>query len=75
MVGIAIVNSLKVFDQVLLLTNGGPGTSSETLALTMYRETFTLQRYGAGAAVAVFLTIVVVVASVLYLRRQLRPER
>jgi ABC-type sugar transport system permease subunit len=74
-VGIAIVNSLKVFDQVLLLTNGGPGTASETLALTMYRETFTLQRYGAGAAVAVFLTVVVVVASALYLRRQLRPER
>jgi len=73
-VGISIVGSLKVFDQVLLLTNGGPGTASETLALTMYRETFTLSRYGSGAAVAVFLTIVVVVASYAYLRRQLRPE-
>ncbi|MBF4612990.1 carbohydrate ABC transporter permease [Curtobacterium sp. VKM Ac-1376] len=72
-VGISIVGSLKVFDQVLLLTNGGPGTASETLALTMYRETFTLSRYGAGAAVAVFLTVVVVVASWAYLRRQLRP--
>ncbi len=74
-VGISIVGSLKVFDQVLLLTNGGPGTASETLALTMYRETFTLSRYGAGAAVAVFLTIVVVVASWAYLRRQLRPNQ
>ncbi|KQO63438.1 carbohydrate ABC transporter permease [Curtobacterium sp. Leaf261] len=73
-VGISIVGSLKVFDQVLLLTNGGPGTASETLALTMYRETFTLSRYGAGAAVAVFLTVVVVVASWAYLRRQLRPN-
>jgi ABC-type sugar transport system permease subunit len=73
-VGISIVGSLKVFDQVLLLTNGGPGTASETLALTMYRETFTLSRYGAGAAVAVFLTVVVVVASYAYLRRQLRPS-
>lgn len=73
-VGISIVGSLKVFDQVLLLTNGGPGTESETLALTMYRETFTLSRYGAGAAVAVFLTIVVIAASWAYLRRQLRPN-
>ncbi|MFZ7088877.1 carbohydrate ABC transporter permease [Curtobacterium sp. RRHDQ10] len=73
-VGISIVGSLKVFDQVLLLTNGGPGTASETLALTMYRETFTLSRYGAGAAVAVFLTVVVIVASYAYLRRQLRPN-
>jgi len=72
-VGISIVGSLKVFDQVLLLTNGGPGTASETLALTMYRETFTLSRYGSGAAVAVFLTVVVVAASYAYLRRQLRP--
>ncbi|WIB26600.1 sugar ABC transporter permease [Curtobacterium sp. MCSS17_015] len=72
-VGISIVGSLKVFDQVLLLTNGGPGTASETLALTMYRETFTLSRYGSGAAVAVFLTVVVVLASYAYLRRQLRP--
>lgn len=74
-VGISIVGSLKVFDQVLLLTNGGPGTASETLALTMYRETFTLSRYGAGAAVAVFLTLVVVVASWAYLRNQLRTDR
>ncbi|PZF54102.1 sugar ABC transporter permease [Curtobacterium sp. MCSS17_008] len=74
-VGISIVGSLKVFDQVLLLTNGGPGTASETLALTMYRETFTLSRYGSGAAVAVFLTVVVVVASYAYLRRQLRPSQ
>jgi ABC-type sugar transport system permease subunit len=73
-VGITIVGSLKVFDMVLLLTNGGPGTQSETLALTMYRETFTLARYGAGAAVAVFLTVVVIAASWVYLRRQLRGE-
>lgn len=69
-VGMSIVNSLKTFDIVWLLTRGGPGTASETLALTMYRETFTLSRYGYGAAVSVVLTIVVLAASWLYLRRQ-----
>ncbi len=73
-VGINIVNSLKTFDIILLLTNGGPGTASETLALTMYRETFTLSRYGTGAAVAVVLTLIVVAVSWLYLRRQLRAS-
>lgn len=73
-VGINIVNSLKTFDIILLLTGGGPGTASETLALTMYRETFTLSRYGMGAAVAVILTIVVVIASWMYLRRNLRQR-
>lgn len=73
-VGMAIVNSLKTFDIVWLLTQGGPGTASETLALTMYRETFTLNRYGYGAAVSVVLTVVVVAASWLYLRRQSRAR-
>lgn len=73
-VGISVVNSLKTFDIVWLLTQGGPGTASETLALSMYRETFTLARYGAGAAVAVVLTLIVVAASWIYLRRQLRAN-
>ncbi|MHA6626770.1 carbohydrate ABC transporter permease [Pseudonocardia sichuanensis] len=73
-VGISVVNSLKTFDIVWLLTQGGPGTASETLALTMYRETFTLARYGSGAAVAVVLTVVVVAVSWIYLRRQLRAN-
>ena len=73
-VGISVVNSLKTFDIVWLLSKGGPGTASETLALSMYRETFTLARYGAGAAVAVVLTVIVVAASWIYLRHQLRAN-
>lgn len=71
-IGISLVGSLKTFDIVWLLTRGGPGTASETLALTMYRQTFTLSRYGYGAAVAVVLTVIVLAASWIYLRRQLR---
>lgn len=73
-VGISLVASLKTFDIVWLLTKGGPGTASETLALTMYRQTFTLSRYGYGAAVAVVLTVIVLLASWIYLRRQLRTN-
>lgn len=73
-VGMALANSLKTFDLVWLLTSGGPGTASETLALTMYRQTFLLSRYGLGAATAVVLAVIVVAASWLYLRRSLRPE-
>jgi ABC-type sugar transport system permease subunit len=73
-VGISIVNSLKTFDIIWLLTGGGPGGASETLAVTMYQQTFTLSRYGVGAAVAVFLTVIVIAASWVYLRRQLRAS-
>lgn len=71
-VGLAIVASLKTFDIVWVMTQGGPGRSSETLAVTMYRETFVAQKYGYGSAVAVVICVIAVVASLLYLRRQLR---
>lgn len=73
-VGLSIVASLKTFDIVWAMTKGGPGTASETLALTMYKETFVNSEYGLGSAVAVFLTIVTLLASVIYLRQQLSPK-
>ena len=56
-------------------TQGGPGTSSETLALSMYKETFVLNDYGQGAAIALFLSLVTFAASILYLRYQLGESR
>lgn len=70
-VGLSIVNSLKTFDIVQAMTQGGPNRVSETLGVTMYRDTFVNSEYGLGSAVAVFLTIITVAASMLYLRRQL----
>ncbi|GAB2962765.1 sugar ABC transporter permease [Nonomuraea fastidiosa] len=69
-VGLALVASLKTFDIVWVLTQGGPGRNSETLAVTMYKETFVASDYGYGSAVAVMLTVVTGLASYLYLRRQ-----
>ena len=74
-VGLAIVASLKTFDVVWVLTQGGPGRSSETLAVTMYRNTFVANQYGSGSAVAVVLTLIVGIASVTYLRSQLSSRR
>ncbi|MFI7463897.1 carbohydrate ABC transporter permease [Nonomuraea sp. NPDC049646] len=71
-VGLALVASLKTFDIVWVLTQGGPGRNSETLAVTMYRDTFVASDYGYGSAVAVLLTVVTGLASYLYLRRQVR---
>jgi multiple sugar transport system permease protein len=73
-VGLSIVASLKTFDLVQVMTKGGPGRASETLALTMYKETFVNSDYGLGSAIALLLTIVTLLASVLYLRRQLSQK-
>ena len=71
-VGLALVASLKTFDIVWVMTQGGPGRNSETLAVTMYKDTFVASDYGYGASVAVVLTVVTGLASYLYLRRQVR---
>lgn len=73
-IGISLINSLKVFDIIWVITQGGPARSSETLAVTMYRQTFLLFEYGYGSAIAVALSIIVVTLSWFYLRRALRPQ-
>lgn len=71
-VGISLVNSLKTFDIIWIMTQGGPYRSSETLAVTMYRQTFVLFEHGYGAAISVVLSVIVIVVSLLYLTRTLR---
>ncbi|MFE2051559.1 carbohydrate ABC transporter permease [Streptomyces sp. NPDC059459] len=70
-IGMSLVNGLKSFDLIWVLTQGGPGRATETLAVSMYNETFLELRPGAGAAIAVVLTVIVLAASWLYLRRQI----
>lgn len=71
---IAVVNSFKVFDLIWIMTLGGPYRSSETLAVTMYRESFISFRLGYGAAIANFLSLIVIIFSIIYLRSIFRRE-
>ncbi|MBN1837135.1 MAG: sugar ABC transporter permease [Spirochaetales bacterium] len=70
----AMVNSFKAFDIIYVMTRGGPYHSSETLAVTMFRETFTLFHMGYGAAIAVVLSIIVIAVSALYIRRMANKD-
>lgn len=60
-----LVQGLRVFDQVMALTNGGPGGATETLATQVYKETFALSNFGFGAALALTLTVIILVFSAL----------
>jgi multiple sugar transport system permease protein len=68
----ALVNSFKVFDTIWVMTQGGPYRSSETLALTMYRETFVLSNFGVGSAFSVLLSVFILAISWGYLRSTLK---
>ncbi len=60
-----LIQGLRVFDQVLALTGGGPAGATETLATAVYKETFALSNFGFGAALALMLTLIILVFSVL----------
>jgi multiple sugar transport system permease protein len=70
-----MVNTFKVFDGIWVLTQGGPFRSSETLALTMYVESFVRNHMGQGAAVAVVLSVVIIFISYFQLRRSFSREQ
>ena len=73
-VTIAVVNGFKVFDLIWVMTQGGPYRSSETLAVTMYRELFVSFRLGYGAAIATILSFIVIMFSIIYLRSIFKRE-
>jgi len=70
----AMVNGFKVFDIIYVMTRGGPYQSSETLAVSMFRETFTLFHMGYGAAISVLLSVIVIAISAAYIRRMTRRD-
>jgi raffinose/stachyose/melibiose transport system permease protein len=52
---LAVIGSLKVFEQVYVMTAGGPINSSTVVALRMFQEAFLKQNFGYGSSLAVFL--------------------
>lgn len=65
---LGIVGSLKTFDLVVLLTNGGPGTSSEVLSTYLYKRSLTEFNHGLASATGVVVLIIALLLSVLQIR-------
>lgn len=62
---ITVIGSLKVFEQIYLLTGGGPGTSTSVLAYYVYNQAFQLFRAGYASAIAMVLFAVVLMLTLL----------
>ena len=69
---ISIIDSLRAFDLVSIMTRGGQST--QVLANFMYIEAFNNYRMGYGAAIAVILFIISLVFILFYLSRVLKDE-
>lgn len=67
--------ALKMFDQVVTLTGGGPGSSTETLAYFIFNVGFKWYDMGYASALAWILTLIMMLISVWYVRMLLSEKK
>ena len=63
----AVINSVRMFDIPWVMVNGGPGRASETLAISLYRESFLLFKMGLGSAIGVVISLLTFIFSLYFL--------
>lgn len=64
----SLTNAMKVFDIILALTKGGPGGSTYSVTLDIYREAFQNNNYGLGSAKSLVFFVIVLVITQLVLK-------
>lgn len=62
-----MIDALKTFDIIFAMTQGGPGTASETINIYLYLQAFSFYRIGHASAVVVVFFVIIVVSSLLML--------
>jgi multiple sugar transport system permease protein len=60
--------SWRAFDIVFGMTNGGPGTATEVLSITLYRQGMELFKFGYTNAIAVVLVLVTMIVGAFYVK-------
>jgi multiple sugar transport system permease protein len=70
-----LVIAFKVFDEIYLLTGGGPVTATEVLSFTLYQRFFTEDRVGYGSAMAIAIIFLCSLLLVMALSVRRRSER
>jgi raffinose/stachyose/melibiose transport system permease protein len=60
---LSLIIGLKLFDQIFVLTNGGPGHASENLTTLIYKSAFQFNEFAYSVALALVLTVFVAVLS------------
>ncbi|MCB8881111.1 sugar ABC transporter permease [Acidisoma cellulosilytica] len=71
---IRFIDSFRVFDQIYVLTGGGPGTMTTSMSLYIYRAFFEKQQIGLAVAASLLLLVAAVLLLRVSLTRLLRNE-
>jgi alpha-glucoside transport system permease protein len=64
-----IINVIKLFDLVYVMTQGGPANSSRVIAFSMYQEAIPARNFDYGAAIAVIMLIILIPVMIYNVRR------
>jgi len=70
----SIIGTVYMFDEVFVLTRGGPGTSSTTFGLYLFNTSFSDYKFGYASCVAYAVAICVFIVSQAILRRARNKE-
>ncbi|MDB5894725.1 MAG: transporter permease [Rhodoferax sp.] len=62
---VRMIDALKTFDTIYVITQGGPGTASETINIYLYLQAFSFYQIGKSSAVVVVFFVLVVALSML----------
>jgi ABC-type sugar transport system permease subunit len=68
----AVLEALRSFDLVLVMTRGGPASATQVLGYYMYDTAFNEQRFGYGAAISTVILVLSGLFAVFYVRRAAR---
>lgn len=71
---ISVLGSIQQFILVWIMTKGGPVNASETMATYMYRFGFVRFQLGYGSAVAIYMFVICLIFSLIYLHFTRKPD-
>jgi multiple sugar transport system permease protein len=72
---LGLIYTLKVFDLIYVITQGGPANDTQTFATWSYTLSFTQQSFGQGAAQANVILVISLVLALVYLRLSQRTTK
>jgi multiple sugar transport system permease protein len=61
------IDALKTFDTIFVISQGGPGTASETINIFLYNQAFAFYKLGYASAVVVIFFVIIIALSLLLL--------
>lgn len=71
---IRVIDALKAFDIIYVITLGGPGNASETINIMLYQTAFAYYDLGYGSAIVVVFFVLILLISLLLLRVRRRED-